>query len=182
MNIESNETKINKKEEKSNEITNFQCETCDKLFAKNVNLKIHIRIVHLEEKKFHCEICNGKSFKQSQELKSHVKKIHPKEYGEFQKPREKAECPICKEKIDKTYLKKHVRTIHEGKRDHIYKCEHCGKEYVEKKCLRAHIKRHENVRDEKCNQCGKLFLSTETLRRHIGNVHNKGNQKIKCDM
>ena len=61
-----------------------------------------------------------------------MKKIHPKEYGEFPKPKEKAECPICKEKIDKTYLKKHVRTIHEGKRDKIHKCEHCGKEYVEK--------------------------------------------------
>ena len=94
--------------------------------------------------------------------------------------RENVECPICKENIVEVYLKKHIRTIHEGIKDELHKCEHCGKEYTHKLRLRIHIKhKHENVRDEKCDQCGKLFFCKETLRRHIGNVHDNG--KVKCD-
>ena len=71
---------------------------------------------------------------------------------------EKTECPICKAIFDKGGLKRHLKTVHEGVKDH--KCEHCGKEYTEKKSLRTHIKRdHENVREEQCTQCGKLFFS-----------------------
>ena len=67
-------------------------------------------------------------------------------------------------------MKRHLRTVHDGIKDH--KCEHCGKEYIEKKSLRTHIKReHDNIRDEKCHQCGKLFFSKEVLNKHIKNIH-----------
>ena len=90
----------------------------------------------------------------------------------MKKPLEKTECPICKAILDKTGMKRHLKTVHEGRKDH--KCERCGKEYTEKKSLRAHIKReHDNVRDEQCNQCGKLFFTKEVLKKHIKNIHNK---------
>ena len=80
--------------------------------------------------------------------------------------------------MDKSNLKRHVRQKHEGKRD--YKCEHCGKEYFEKRRLDGHIKReHDNVRDEQCNQCGKLFVTKEVLNKHIKYTHM--NQKFKCE-
>ena len=125
---------------------------------------------------YRCEHCckdYGPGKFAQQDLLRHVQSKHGTE---------KTMCHICKGQFDKSYLKKHVRTVHEGKRDQIHKCMHCGKEYIEKVRLRTHIKRHENVRDEKCNQCGKLFFCSETLKRHIGNVHNKGNQKFKCEM
>ena len=73
-------------------------------------------------------------------------------------------------------MKKHLRNVHEGKKDH--KCEYCGKEYTDKKNLCIHIKReHDNVsRNEQCNQCGKLFFTKEVLNRHVRNMH-----KHLCD-
>ena len=79
-------------------------------------------------------------------------------------------CPLCKAIFEKANLKRHLRIVHEGRKDH--KCEHCGKEYAEKKRLKTHIKReHDNIRDEKCNQCGKLFFSKQVLNEHIRNIH-----------
>ena len=94
---------------------------------------------------------------------------------------EKIYCEKCGTTIDKTYLQRHLRIVHEGKRD--YKCEHCGKEYADKKGLSTHIKSsHDNVRDEQCNQCGKLFFTKEVLRQHIKNIHNKEqNPRFKCE-
>ena len=99
----------------------------------------------------------------------------------MKKPVEKTECPICKAILDKTGMKRHLKTVHEGRKDH--KCERCGKEYTEKKSLRTHIKReHDNVRDEQCNQCGKLFFTKEVLKKHVKNIHNKDqNPRYKCE-
>ena len=57
------------------------------------------------EKNFHCQICEI-SFVRNHELKSHVRKKHPKE--------EKTECPICKAIFGKSRLKIHLKTVHEG--------------------------------------------------------------------
>ena len=83
--------------------------------------------------------------------------------------------------MDKSYLQKHIRNVHEGQKDH--KCLNCGKEYTDKKGLRCHIKRaHDNVRDEQCNQCGKLFFTKEVLNRHIRNIHSNEQKPIfQCE-
>ena len=79
-------------------------------------------------------------------------------------------CPLCKAIFEKSNLKRHLSTVHEGKKDH--KCDYCGKEYFEKKRLNHHIKReHDKIRDEKCNQCEKLFFSKELVQKHIRNFH-----------
>ena len=94
---------------------------------------------------------------------------------------EKTYCEKCGTTMDKSYLPKHIRNVHEGKKDH--KCQNCGKEYTDRKNLSCHIKRaHDNVRDEQCNQCGKLFFTKEVLNRHIRNIHSNEQKPIfQCE-
>ena len=90
----------------------------------------------------------------------------------------KTECPICKAIFSKFHLKRHLKQVHDGKKD--YKCEYCGNEYFEKRRLDGHIKReHDNVRNEKCVQCGKLYFTKEVLRKHVKNIHNKKVNQIE---
>ena len=168
----------------SNNLKNEQCNQCGKLFFKSY-LKKHIRTVHegIRDQIHTCEYC-GKEYTNKFHLRTHIIRKHDEVRDEhsFKSDHDNAssvrkeQCNECGKLFFKKYLEKHVRTVHEGKRDQIHKCEHCGKEYVHKFRLRTHIKRdHDNIRDEKCDQCGKLFFCTETLKRHIKNVHNKGN-------
>ena len=180
---------VKRKHPKDGEVSEkFDCDQCSKQFSGKQILNRHIYEQHTnpDEKKFHCDLCK-KSFHRQSQLRTHVKTKHEEksesEKAKVKKPVEKTECPICKAIFDKTHLKRHLRTVHEGIRD--YKCEHCGKEFTEKKGLVCHTKRvHDNIRDEQCKHCGKCFFSKECLYRHIKNIHEKDLQekKFQCDM
>ena len=53
----------------------FKCDLCNKEFAKNHNLKVHIRNVHEGKKLYRCEKCE-KNYSQNADLKTHIQKIH----------------------------------------------------------------------------------------------------------
>ena len=104
MEIESYETNkdVGKKDEN-------KCENCHKYFTAKNNLRKHIRAIHLGEKNFHCQICEI-SFIQNHELKSHVRKKHPKD----DEVPEKLYCQQCaKEFADKQILKNHIKYMHQ---------------------------------------------------------------------
>ena len=89
-------------------------------------------------------------------------------------PVEKFYCSLCKYEVSrKSDLQKHIKNVHEGKKDH--KCQNCGKEYTEKKNLRQHIKRvhGDNVRDKQCTRCGTLFFTKDVLNKHVKYVHDR---------
>lgn len=54
----------------------FKCHLCDKAFARQGDLQLHIRR-HTGNKQFNCPEC-GKSFVTSCELGGHVRRMHPK--------------------------------------------------------------------------------------------------------
>ena len=174
-----------------------KCEQCGKEYAHKLRLRIHIKRDHDNIRDEECNQC-GKLFFCRETLKKHLRNTHNiiaaktsgsstnrdkapdiNEDPENSNNAKKEQCNQCGKLFFKKYLEKHIRTVHEGKRDQIHKCEHCGKEYVHNLRLRIHIKRdHDNIRDEECDQCGKLFSCTETLKEHTKKVHNKGNQKF----
>ena len=56
-------------------------------------------------------------------------------------------------------LRKHIRTVHEGHKDH--KCESCNKSFSHAHHLRRHIHTiHEGHKDYKCESCGKTIFSS----------------------
>ena len=106
MEIEFGETSKNAEKKLQK---NVQCENCHKYLSSKKSLSIHIRSIHLGDKNFHCQICEN-SFLYGHELKSHVRKKHPKD-GEVQ---EIFYCDQCtKQFTNKSVLHNHKKYVHQ---------------------------------------------------------------------
>ena len=53
----------------------YKCESCGKSFRQSNNLNIHIKRIHEGQRNYKCDSC-GKSFPESGKLKKHIKTIH----------------------------------------------------------------------------------------------------------
>jgi hypothetical protein len=53
----------------------FQCDHCDKAFARNSSLQVHINTIHKKIKRFGCDQCDYTSYSRSS-LKKHSNNIH----------------------------------------------------------------------------------------------------------
>ena len=56
--------------------TEHQCEQCNKVFTREHDLKLHVRVVHDKVKNHECEICS-KKFARKQNMKLHYKTCYP---------------------------------------------------------------------------------------------------------
>ena len=63
---------------KPKENTNFDCDKCKSVFEDKVQLKVHLKKVHLNEKPFQCGVCK-RQFSSRVKLEKHVIKFHPLE-------------------------------------------------------------------------------------------------------
>ena len=84
----------------------FRCETCNKNFANNQSLKVHMNLHSEERQTEECDICHKKVL----ELEAHKRRNHG----------EKMKCSKCSKMIGKAFLKKHEKTC-------IMKCPVCAK-------------------------------------------------------
>ena len=73
-------------------------------------------------------------------------------------------------------LNKHVRTVHEKRRDHA--CPQCDAAFGEASTLRKHVRTvHEQRRDHTCPQCDAAFGQAGDLRKHVRVVHEQRKQQ-----
>ena len=149
----------------------FQCSNCDEEFNSKLKLERHIAKEHDKQNK--CTQCDS-AYATKKSLLSHIAFVHEKTIGIV--------CPHCgRNCMDKSYLKKHVRIVHELAGKHLLKCEHCEKSFKYENGLKSHIKIiHEGTR-VKCQVCQKLFVSKTAMKRHIENVHEK-KKPHACDI
>jgi uncharacterized C2H2 Zn-finger protein len=73
---------------------------------------------------------------------------------------------------DSGNLRKHVRGVHEQRKDHA--CPQCDAAFGEASKLRTHVRTvHEQRRDHACPHCDAAFGQAGHLRRHVRTVHKQ---------
>ncbi|XP_019218947.1 zinc finger protein 77 [Oreochromis niloticus] len=108
-----------------------------------------------------CDSC-GKTFNSESDLTSH-RRVHTG----F---KSRCCCWTCRTKFCQ-FLK-----LHTGKKSHP--CSTCGKEFISKSALEAHIRTHTGEKPYSCGICGKRFSQKSVLKNHT-RIHT-GEKPYSC--
>ncbi|XP_041830919.1 zinc finger protein 572-like isoform X2 [Melanotaenia boesemani] len=170
------------------------CTECGKTFSQGSNLCRHLRLVHSESRDVKRHLCTQceKSFKEKGALRKHQRSKHLQEL--FRYP-----CPSCGKMVsaatmarhklmhtgekpfkcsasdcDKFFrstseVKRHVLVHHSTQRP--FKCDTCGKGFIGKSYLDAHVKIHSGEKPFACSICGKRFPKAYSMLRHKTLLH-----------
>lgn len=147
----------------------FSCKMCDKTFAVNQYLLIHMKVRHkIKENYYSCEIC-GEEFTFNLALKKHMKSHSSGNVKD--KDSETANDNDMQKEIIETY--KEVAKVQEngGVR---FPCTECGLTFSNIHNMRRHMDNiHHGINPEKiCRICNKRFDNKADVREHIRTVHN----------
>ena len=153
----------------------YKCQVCTYAFENPSGLERHIMHQHSNTFQMHeCNVC-GKLLKWKTSLNSHLK-VHL-----FVKAKHKCEiCPSVSFE-NASGLKKHNIVMHSGKVQK-HECHHCGKVIKRKRDLTVHMRIHlTDTKEFKCDLCGKEFLERKNLNTHTISFCSKIAIKTKFD-
>jgi len=147
-----------------NEKNESNCPECNKTVKSNY-LERHIEITH-RNARFTCEEC-GKSFKNKQQLKCHVKMHTAVENDELSK------CEVCDNFIPpNTSLQRHMYRKHGGRKFNPVTCDECGKQLGDRSKLKNHKDSiHLKIKAFQCDICMLSVSRLDNLKQHKQRVH-----------
>ncbi|KAK4299054.1 hypothetical protein Pmani_028644 [Petrolisthes manimaculis] len=162
--------------------SSVKCPHCPLVFDKKYDLDSHL--INHTPNNHSCKEC-GVGFPTAAILIKHLKEIHPDTANT---------CPRCsatfvneeqlqfhidqkhkrsKKKLtssDKLELPStgimHIKRVHSDRSDFQFKCQQCGKVYLQEWELTLHNKTHTNERNYKCDICGDAFYTLSRMRYH----------------
>ncbi|XP_078593994.1 uncharacterized protein LOC144871909 [Branchiostoma floridae x Branchiostoma japonicum] len=151
------------------EILTSECDICGKYFAGQNLMKRHKEQVHMNVRKFKCNVCS-KDFKRKAELVIHMS-VHTGDHPHL--------CMYCGKSFKiQASLKQHI-SIHLNIKKHV--CQLCGRAFNQKINLRKHLESHNSSKEFQCEACGKTFQHSDTLRLHMRRTHlNEGKSCRYC--
>lgn len=139
----------------------WPCDMCGKFYASKNIMQTHKATVHSNMRPFPCQFCE-KSFKTKGQKGTHeqlhLAKLHSV-FGNKESPPE----------VDPEILNFERPS---GTKKALYKCEVCGKSYVNKYTLNTHRKLHTDESLFPCKYCLKTFKSSELKDDHE-KIHNE---------
>lgn len=130
----------------------FICEICNRLYTSEYTLYKHKKVMHLNEYKYKCHICN-KGLLTAENLESHLQR-HQYSYS----------CAVCNKVFtSKRYLTTHLST-HTNNKPHT--CPTCDRRFRTAYMRNAHMKSHSSERPFMCDLCGRSFKRKYSLNEH----------------
>lgn len=156
-----------------NHETLYQCNYCTKHCANEKSFQKHIQI-HIE-KKFICDVCNMKFFRQDR-LNSHKNR-----YGHDEKAISLETQKPCDDKSAIKLINSWIREeLDSDNEEKGFPCKICGKSYDTKKSLLKHqLSMHNEGGEENCLTCDKICTCDEKIKNQ-----DKPNERLKpfrCD-
>lgn len=137
----------------------FVCQFCGKSFNHFSSFQLHSKS-HTRDYKKSCQYCS-KKFLTNQTLKWHV------DYHHLNKPAiPKEACQICQKKVQKFYLKIHLKSHSE-----TFKCSICGRACITESSLKCHQFQHTKERPFSCLYCEKSYTYGKNLKFHVRKCH-----------
>ncbi|KAI8123766.1 Zinc finger protein 112 [Lucilia cuprina] len=144
----------------------YPCELCSKSFFSNTALKVHLKR-HRKQLDFVCEVC-GKAFLHLAYLKEHLERHTGT----------KVTCNICKLKIRKCNLLRHLRTVHvacEGTIETTFRAKnHTYKRLLRPRRYSKNPERAKEImpRQYVCKMCNIHFDRLKFLKEHNKQFHS----------
>ena len=146
------------------DIQRHLCQDCGAVYLSESSLSLHVTLKHTKFKYFcpyeHCK----KGFQiKGEQWEQHIR-THTGERPHL--------CTICGQSFNnKQYLKDHVAWRHKGESKHV--CKYCQRQFPKGAQLRNHERTHTGERPFKCEECGKAFVQKIHLTTHIRGVHKR---------
>ena len=152
-----------RKHQKAHSQPQYTCTICGKSFSHKYTLEQH-QAVHTEERKFKCKLCSF-STKYNSHLAAH-RRVHE---GNVHRCTFEG-CQYWSAKF--TLLKAHLRA-HNG--DKCFKCDQCGKGFVEAGQLKRHTKTHSEAKPYPCEEEGCSYATNrrDKLKEHQNRAHKQ---------
>ncbi|XP_069740508.1 zinc finger protein 341 isoform X2 [Narcine bancroftii] len=182
-------------QEAKGKLQKLKCNYCDKMFAKNFDLRQHIRS-HTGEKPFQCIVC-GRAFAQKSNVKKHMQthKVWPAgnshssvsmqvvtvspDDERAQGEREVTEVQEAEHTPPQTSDLALGARGQEAQQmlviDSSYQCQFCPCKFVTYFQLKSHMIQHKNQQVYKCvvKNCTQTFVKLEEFVEHIKNHDNE---------
>ncbi|KYQ55306.1 Transcription factor IIIA, partial [Trachymyrmex zeteki] len=141
----------------------YKCKECLMLMSTLHNLKRHYKRMH-SEKKLSCKEC-GIAFNKRYQLVNHQAEQHSKSMYK---------CDKCTKSFGTLSIFDRHRKTHEKH----YPCSECSEKFENLMLLNAHTKA-KHVTTYKCDTCGKVFLNKDHLREHC-KIHFEDRLVLPC--
>ena len=145
------------------------CKHCKKQFKTSNNLHSHINKIH--DKQNRSVMCHkcSKTYSNIYNLRDHIRQIHEKQT--------RSKCPMCDAVlVNLQGLRRHIICVHENRRPHL--CQHCGKTFSVRADLKTHVSivhmySSEEKKPHVCQFCNRRFSNWRNHRKHENNIHRK---------
>lgn len=154
----------------------FTCtrDECSSAFNILPRLIRHLRNVHSADEDEIVAVRNDKQ----KELPAKEPKPAPSSRASDQT---RVQCEVCSKVVASVkYLREHMTLQHLG--DAPYRCDKrgCGKKFIDWSLMQKHRRKHEGKFDFKCEYCGKGYVQRKTLNQHLRGSHQISKEEIEA--